>query len=83
MKFISLLFSKWLFETALQKEQLAPFVEHTFHSLLWLKVNKNEILKQFGVSTNEIYQYDFLKVNVLNHSTKGEKIRSFRRATCS
>ena len=38
------------------------------------------MLKQFGVSTNEIYQEDFLKVAVLNRSTKGAKISSFRRA---
>ena len=29
------------------------------------------MLKQFGVSTNEIYQEGFLKVPVLNRSTKG------------
>ena len=29
------------------------------------------MLKQFGVSTNEIYQEDFLKVAILNGSTKG------------
>ena len=40
----------------------------------------NEILKRFGVITNEIYQEDFLKVAVLNRSTKGAKISSFRRA---
>ena len=28
------------------------------------------MLKQFGVSTNEIYQEGFLKVPVLNRSTK-------------
>ena len=43
----------------------------------------NEILKRFGVITNEIYQEDFLKVAVLNRSTKGAKISSFRRAPCS
>ena len=31
------------------------------------KVRKNEILKQNGISTNDIYWYDFLKVGVLNH----------------
>ena len=29
------------------------------------------MLKQFGVSTNEIYQEGFLKVPVLNRSTEG------------
>ena len=29
------------------------------------------MLKQFGVSTNEIYQEGFLKVSVLNRSTIG------------
>ena len=36
------------------------------------------MLKQFGVSTNEIYQKDFLKVAVLNYSTKGAKTSFFR-----
>ena len=38
---------------------------------------------QYEVSTNEIYQEDFLKVPALNRSTKGAKIDSFRRATFS
>ena len=37
------------------------------------------MLKQSGVSTNKIYQEVFLKVAVLNHSTKGATIRSFGR----
>ena len=37
----------------------------------------------FGVSTNEIYQEDFLQVALLNRSTKGAKISSFRRARYS
>ena len=41
------------------------------------------MLKQFGVSTNEIYEEDFLKVAVLNRSKKGAKISSFGRAPCS
>ena len=41
------------------------------------------MLKQFGVSTNEIYQEGFLKVAVLNRSTKGAMVSSFRRAPCS
>ena len=32
------------------------------------------MLKQFGVSTDEICQEDFLKVAVLTRSTKGAKI---------
>ena len=47
------------------------------------KATKHEMLKQYGVSSNEIYQEDFLKVAVLNNSTKGAKIGSFRRAPCS
>ena len=35
------------------------------------KASQSEMLEQFGVSTNEIYQEDFLKVAVLNRSTKG------------
>ena len=35
------------------------------------------MLKQFGVSTNEICKEDFLKVAVLNRSTKGAKSASF------
>ena len=31
------------------------------------KANKNEILKQIGISTNEIYEQKFLKVAALNH----------------
>ena len=41
------------------------------------------MLKQIGVSANEIYQLDFLKVAYLNRSTKGAKTSSFRRAPCS
>ena len=41
------------------------------------------MLKQFAVSTNEIYQEGFLKVAVLKRSTKGATIISFRRAPCS
>ena len=47
------------------------------------KASKNEMLKQYGVSTNEIYQEDFLKVAILNHSAKGANIGSFRRVSCS
>ena len=32
------------------------------------------MLKQFGVSTNEIYQEGFLKVPVLNRSMKGAMV---------
>ena len=35
------------------------------------------MIKQFGVSTKEIYQEGFLKVAVLNHSLKGASISSF------
>ena len=41
------------------------------------------MLMKFGVSTNEIYQKDFLKVPALNRSAKGAKTSSFRRAPCS
>ena len=47
------------------------------------KVSKNEMLKQYGVRTNEIYQEGFLKVPALNRPTKGAKIGSIRRAPCS
>ena len=57
MKLIREAFSKYLLETALRKEQsLAPFVQHPFHSLLSAESSKNEMLKKFGASTNEIYQ---------------------------
>ena len=46
------------------------------------KARINEMLKQFIVSTNDIYQ-DFLHVAVSNRSTKGAKISSFRRTPCS
>ena len=46
------------------------------------KASKNEMLQQFGVTTNEIYQEGFLKVPVLNHSTIGAMVSSFRRAPC-
>ena len=39
--------------------------------------------KQIGLSANEIYEHDFLKVAVLNRSTKGAKISSFHRAPFS
>ena len=38
------------------------------------------MLKQFRVRANEIYQLDFLKVAVLNRSTKGAMTGSFQRA---
>ena len=41
------------------------------------------MLKPYGVRTNEIYQEDFLKVAVLNRSTKGAMHSSFRKAPCS
>ena len=34
------------------------------------KASKKEILKQYGVSANENYQVDFVKVPTLNRSTK-------------
>ena len=37
------------------------------------------MLKQFRVRANEIYQLDFLKVAVLNRSTKAAMTDSFRR----
>ena len=40
------------------------------------------MLKEFGLSPNEVYQEDFVHVVVLNRSTKGAKISSFRRASC-
>ena len=43
------------------------------------KASKNEMIKQFGVSTNKIYQEDFLKVAVLNPSTKAAMTRSIRK----
>ena len=46
------------------------------------KASINKMLKQFGVSNNEIYQKGLLKVRVLNRSTKGTTISSFRRAPC-
>ena len=41
------------------------------------------MVQQFGVSPNEIYQEGFLKVPVLNRSTKGATMSFFRRALCS
>ena len=41
------------------------------------------MLKQFGVSPNEIYQEDFLQVALLNRPTKGAMVSSFRKAPCS
>ena len=37
------------------------------------KASKNEILKQIGISTNEINYFDFLRVAVLNHQ-KGNNL---------
>ena len=61
---------------------ISSFVEYPVHSLLSAKSEKNEILEEFGVSKNEIYQECFLRVPALNHSTKGAKISSLRRAPC-
>ena len=76
IKFTSKTFSKWLFETSLCLK-LTLFI-----AFYQQKASKNEMLKQFGVSTNEIYQEGFLKVPALNRSTKGAKISSFRWALC-
>ena len=48
-----------------------------------IKNSTNEMLKQIGVTTNEIYQQDFLKITALNCSTKEVMISSFRRTHCS
>ena len=47
--------------------------------LLLLKNRKTKRFKQITVSTDKIHQNDFLKANVLNHSTKGAMTESFRR----
>ena len=43
-------------------------------------VNKNEMFQQIAVNANEIHQEDFLKVAVLNRSTKEAMTGSFHRA---
>ena len=95
MKFIRKNFSKYLFQTALQREQqqkaskneMLKHWELLSQSTLFIafyhqKASKNEMLQQFGVSTTEIYQEGFLKVSVLNTSTKGAMVSSFRRGPC-
>ena len=57
--------------------------EHPVYSLVSTESEQNEMLKQCGVSTNEIYQEDFLKVAISNRSTKAARISSLRRAPCS
>ena len=77
-------FFKDLFQTTLRKEQRsAPFVQHSVHSFLLAEISQNEMLKQCEASSNEIYQKGCLKVPALNGCTKGVKIGSFRRASCS
>ena len=39
------------------------------------------MFQQTAVPTNKIYQYDFLKVAVLNRSTKVAMVSSFSRET--
>ena len=58
MKLIRKAVSKYLLETALRKKQSsAPFVYSTLFITFYLqKANKNEMLKKFGASNNEIYQ---------------------------
>ena len=46
----------------------APFLEHPFIAFYQQKASKNEMLKQFGVSANEISQESLLKVPLLNRS---------------
>ena len=61
-KFIRKTFSKHLFETSLSKSKDQLLSQSTlFIAFYQQKASKNEMLKQFGVSTNEIYQSDFLK----------------------
>ena len=72
MKFIGKNFSKRLFQTAWRKEpKSAPFVEHPVHILVSAKAEKNEMVQQITVNTNEIYQLHFPRVVVLSCYTKG------------
>ena len=54
--------------------KVSSFRRALFIAFYQQKVIINEMLQQFWVSTNEIYQGDFLKVAVLNDSTKGSTL---------
>ena len=59
---ISKTFSKYLFQTVPSKEQWsAPSAEHPVHSLLAVKVTKNEFLKQINLTANGIMSKTFEK----------------------
>ena len=47
----------------------------------FLSYTKNNVLKQIVPSANGLYQEDFLKVAILNCSTKGAITGAFRRAS--
>ena len=59
---------------------IAPLIEWIKTTTSRKKVNKNEMLKQISINTNEIYQYDILEVAVLNRFTKGAITNSYRKA---
>ena len=66
-----------------KEQQSDPFIKHPVHSLILAEKEQKWMLKPYGVRTNEIYQEDFLKVAVLNRSTKGAMHSSFHKAPCS
>ena len=84
MKFVRRGFSKYCFKPLYERKKDRLLSQRTlFIAFYQQKARKNEMVKQFGINTNKIYHEDFLKVNVLNPSTKGAAIICFGRARCS
>ena len=81
MKSIRKTFSKRCFKPVYERSKDQLLSQSTlFVAFYQRKASINEIIKQFGISPNEIYQEAFLKVPILNRSTKEAKISSFCRA---
>ena len=83
-KFISKTFRSSCFKGLDEKSHVQLLSQSTLHITdLQQKLSENAMLRHFMWSINEIYQWDFPKVIVLKHSTKGAMCSSFRRAPCT
>ena len=78
-EFISKNFPKYLFESALRKEQWAtPFVEHLVHNFLSEKIG---MFRHFVRSIDERYQWDFSQSSCSKALSKRSNEQHFSRST--
>ena len=81
MKFISKTFSSCCFKLLYERSKDQLLSQGTlFIDFCQQKVNKNEMVQQIAVNTNEFNKEEFRKVAFLNRTTKGAITGSFRRA---